>query len=79
MDICIDCGEAVGARQEAVQCDGCFRWQHRRCDTGISRDDYRRAVQGMSFIFHEHSIFSGFILSSKLRSKQGQIKKKNFF
>ena len=27
-------------------CDGCAGWQHRICNTGISRDVYRRAVKG---------------------------------
>ena len=26
-------------------CDGCKSWQHRTCKTGISREDYRRAVR----------------------------------
>ena len=42
---CIACETLVRPRQEAVKCDGCNRWQHRTCNTGISRADYRAAVQ----------------------------------
>ena len=43
-DNCIACETPVRPRQEAVQCDGCNKWQHRTCNTGISRADYRAAV-----------------------------------
>lgn len=36
----------VRHRQEAVQCEQRSHWQHRTCDTGISRADYRQAVKG---------------------------------
>ena len=42
---CIACQNPVRARQQGLQCDGCFRWQHRTCGTGISQCDYRFAVQ----------------------------------
>ena len=42
---CIACQNPVRARQQALQCDGCFRWQHRTCGMGISQCDYRFAVQ----------------------------------
>ena len=44
-DFCITCETLARPRQEAVHCDGCNRWQHRSCNTGISRVDYRAAVQ----------------------------------
>lgn len=44
-DHCILCGFPVRARQEGLQCDGCCRWQHRKCDTGVSRVDYWTAVR----------------------------------
>lgn len=31
--------------QEALLCDGCNFWQHRACETGITREEYRRAVR----------------------------------
>ena len=43
--ICITCTLIVTTRQEALQCDGCQKWQHRVCNTGISRPEYRNAVR----------------------------------
>ena len=31
--------------QEALLCDGCNLWQHRTCGTGVTRDNYRKAVR----------------------------------
>ena len=31
---CIVCKEPVRPRQQAIQCDGCFHWNHRTCNTG---------------------------------------------
>ena len=45
MDLCTSCSNPVRPRQEGLQCDGCNRWQHRTCHTGISRETYRAAVQ----------------------------------
>lgn len=42
---CISCKKLIRARQQGLQCDGCNRWQHRVCGTGISLADYREAVQ----------------------------------
>ena len=44
-DHCILCGVPVQARQEGQQCDGCGRWQHRKCNTGISQVDYWTAMK----------------------------------
>ena len=33
-DSCIQSNSIVPPRQEALQCDGCQRWQHRICNTG---------------------------------------------
>ena len=33
-DKCISCNRTVTARQEAIQCDGCLKWNHRTCNTG---------------------------------------------
>ena len=45
MDLCIFCTFPVRARQEGLQCDDCQQWQHRMCQTGISQQEYRVAVQ----------------------------------
>lgn len=45
MVLCISCKNTVRPRQEALQCDGCSRWQHRTCHTGITQAQYRAAVQ----------------------------------
>ena len=45
MDLCIYCAFPVRPRQEGLQCDGCSRWQHRTCHTGISQSQYRTAVK----------------------------------
>ena len=42
---CIVCRQPVKKRQEAVACEGCDRWQHRTCNTGIGRQTYRDAVR----------------------------------
>ena len=44
MNHCIVCELTVRPRQQALLCDGCQRWQHRTCNTGIGQDDYREAV-----------------------------------
>ena len=43
-DKCVFCKKFVTYRQEALQCDGCQLWQHRTCQTGISRSLYRKLV-----------------------------------
>ena len=48
----VACQNPVRARQQGLQCDGCFRWQHRTCGTGISQCDYCFAVQtGASIVW----------------------------
>ncbi|XP_076068555.1 uncharacterized protein LOC143040981 [Oratosquilla oratoria] len=44
-DPCIICRKQVRPRQQAILCDGCSRWQHRVCNTGITQDEYREAVR----------------------------------
>ena len=39
---CLFCAEEVISRQEALLCDGCDRWQHRRCQTCITRKSTER-------------------------------------
>jgi len=38
---CVICSDQVRTRQHALECDSCFRWQHRLCDTGITLAEYR--------------------------------------
>ena len=40
---CITCKEPVRPRQQGLQCDGCFRWNHRVCNTGISLEVYNNS------------------------------------
>ena len=47
---CIFCKQQVRPRQEGLQCDGCLRWQHRTCETGVSQSSYRSAVKTGSSI-----------------------------
>ena len=41
---CIECGNEVRPRQQALQCDDCGFWQHRICGTGIDQATYRLAA-----------------------------------
>ena len=43
--LCIECGTPVRPRQQGLQCDGCQNWQHPTCNTGVSQQQYRTAVQ----------------------------------
>ena len=42
---CISCKQPVRARQQGLQCDGCLRWQHCKCGTGVCQSDYRDAAK----------------------------------
>lgn len=44
-DNCIHCQHPVRAKQQGIQCDGCLKWNHRTCNTGISQQQYRTAVR----------------------------------
>ena len=44
-DNCIHCQHPVRAKQQGIQCDGCLKWNHRTCNTGISQQQYRAAVR----------------------------------
>ncbi len=43
--ICIACERPVTNRQQGSECDGCQRWQHRTCGTGITQAEYRAAAR----------------------------------
>ena len=47
---CISCKQPVRARQEGLQCDGCLRWQHRKCSTGVYQSDYHDTVKNVTSI-----------------------------
>ena len=42
---CISCNQEVTQRQEGLLCEGCNRWQHRTCNTGVTRQQYRNAIR----------------------------------
>ena len=42
---CIKCKQEVRPRQEALLCDSCDEWQHRTCNSGITRNQYHQAVK----------------------------------
>ena len=44
-DNCAFCSKTVRPRQDALQCDQCEKWQHRTCQTGITRAVYRQLVR----------------------------------
>ncbi len=43
--LCVLCKKEVRERQEAMECDVCKNWQHRTCNSGISRPEYRRLIK----------------------------------
>ncbi|XP_033115326.1 uncharacterized protein LOC117115577 [Anneissia japonica] len=47
-DECIQCQLPVTQDEEAVLCEECDRWQHRTCDSGVSREQYMAAVENGS-------------------------------
>ena len=47
---CIVWQREVRPRQQALLCDGCTRWQHRTCGTGISQQQYREAISNKTDI-----------------------------
>lgn len=49
---CSQCQKIVRNRQEALLCDICNRWNHRTCDTGITRDKYRELKRKGEFDWH---------------------------
>ncbi|XP_071172175.1 uncharacterized protein [Mytilus edulis] len=50
-DNCIWCHSVVRPRQEAIECDVCSKWQHRKCgNIGITRAAYRQMVKDRQVI-----------------------------
>ena len=47
---CLICHKNVANNHEAVQCNGCARWQHSACEANISAQEYIELTQTESFI-----------------------------
>ena len=58
MDLCIFCTLPFRARQEGLQCDDCQHWQQRRCQTGISQQEYRVADNPLESTRLEDDLYS---------------------
>ena len=43
---CVVCAVEIRPRQESLCCDGYNKWQHRICNSGITRDIYRQINRG---------------------------------
>ncbi|CAL4188150.1 unnamed protein product, partial [Meganyctiphanes norvegica] len=43
---CVVCSKEVTNRSHALCCDKCSKWQHRKCKSGVSAEDYRLLVKG---------------------------------
>ena len=65
MDIsCISCGEVVSWKRHALQCDGCARWQHRLCGTGMCVSMQYFNVLFLSFFYFIYLFIYLFIVVS---------------
>ena len=74
VSLCISCNKEVRRRQHSLQCDGCERWQHRLCKTGIYLfilnivinilfvHFFRLFYKLMLFLSFFHSLFLSFFL-----------------
>jgi hypothetical protein len=43
--LCIECTEVVIDGDQSLMCNGCDRWQHLGCNTGVTKREYRRAIR----------------------------------
>lgn len=46
---CLACNRNVANNHEALQCDGCSRWQHRNCGTNFTHEQYVELTHGEEF------------------------------
>ena len=62
-ELCLLCSRVVTDRQQALQCDGCVKWCHRVCGTGISRAEYNQLMKRTSFEWRcrDCTLDSGFL------------------
>ncbi|KAJ8026076.1 hypothetical protein HOLleu_33812 [Holothuria leucospilota] len=44
-EYCIHCSGTVQEEEKAIQCDGCSRWHHLGCNTGVTEEEYAGAVE----------------------------------
>ena len=44
---CASCHAEVRPRQQALRCDRCNAWQHRKCQTDISQQQYWQINKGL--------------------------------
>ena len=48
-DLCLECNTLVEANEDGLSCDGCQRWCHRTCGTGISKKRYKQLQKKVNF------------------------------
>ena len=46
VDPCLECGQTVRPRQEAIQCEECSFWQHRTCKQALHVSVIRELYEG---------------------------------
>ncbi|KAL8591583.1 hypothetical protein ACOMHN_055550 [Nucella lapillus] len=49
---CLACNRIVGNNHEALQCDGCARWQHRVCGTNFTKEQYLELTRAEYFVWY---------------------------
>ncbi|KAL8571149.1 hypothetical protein ACOMHN_010610 [Nucella lapillus] len=49
---CLACNRIVGNNHEALQCDGCSRWQHRVCGTNFTKEQYLELTRAEYFVWY---------------------------
>ncbi|KAL8573027.1 hypothetical protein ACOMHN_010457 [Nucella lapillus] len=49
---CLACNRIVGNNHEALQCDGCARWQHRVCGINFTKEQYLELTRAEYFVWY---------------------------
>ena len=67
-DPCIHCAKRVKEGIHALQSDSCNRWQHRKCNTGITVGQYKqlRLLDNFPWICNECTIVAEDILADEV-------------